>query len=419
MSDLQKVSLSHANKNISGTVVLTGSKSESNRALIIQALSQGSVSVANLSEAADTVTMGEALAIASDSSTTGGRTKIDIGPAGTAMRFLTSFLSLSAGSFELTGSARMQERPIKLLVDALHTIGAKISYAAKEGYPPLHIDGPFEQTATKVSISGDISSQYISSLLLIAAALPKGLNLEIEGELTSKPYVSMTLDMLRESGIEYQWNEQTISIPAQSFGKATLYVEPDWSAASYWYAMVALAKEGSLFLPGLRKNSLQGDIAIANIMTHFGVHTTFEEDGIKLQKGTLTGDPVFLDLKECPDLAQTIVVIAAALRIPTTLTGLETLKIKETDRIAALQNEIGKFGCKLHEDKEIYTLDTEGYFVPQELVIATYEDHRMAMAFAPLALHFPLVTVEEPAVVNKSYPGFWQHLQDQQFNLIS
>ncbi|MCL8001057.1 hypothetical protein M8994_22960, partial [Brucella sp. 21LCYQ03] len=171
----------------------------------------------------------------------------------------------------------------------------------------------------------------------------------IEGELTSKPYVTMTLDMLRESGIEYQWDQQTITIPAQSFGQATLYVEPDWSAASYWYAMVALAKEGSLFLPGLKKNSLQGDIAIANIMTHFGVHTTFQEDGIFIQKATLTREPVFLDLKECPDLAQTIVVIAAALRIPTTFTGLETLKIKETDRIAALQTEIGKFGCKLLE----------------------------------------------------------------------
>ncbi len=418
MSELKKVSLSHANKTISGTVVLTGSKSESNRALIIQALSKGSVSVANLSEAADTVTMGEALAIASEASSNNDRAKIDIGPAGTAMRFLTSFLSLSNGSFELTGSARMQERPIKLLVDALLSIGAKIGYAKQEGYPPLHIEGPLEQTQNVVSIAGDISSQYISSLLLLAPALPQGLNLQIEGELTSKPYVSMTLDMLREAGIEYQWNQQKISIPAQSFGEATLYIEPDWSAASYWYAIVALAQEASLFLPGLKKSSLQGDIAIANIMTHFGVHTTFGEDGIALQKGAPTSKPVFLDLKECPDLAQTIIVIAAALKIPTTLTGLETLKIKETDRIAALQNEIGKFGCKLHENSGTYTLDTTAYFVPEELVIDTYEDHRMAMAFAPLALHFPLVSINDPAVVNKSYPDFWQHLQDQQFNLV-
>lgn len=416
MIDTKKVTLSHGSKKISGTVVLTGSKSESNRALIIQALSQGSVSVSNVSEAADTVTMNAALSLVKASSAN-GRMTIDIGPAGTAMRFLTSFLSLSAGSFALTGSARMQERPIKLLVNALQHIGAKISYAAKEGYPPLLIDGPLSQTETSVSIPGDISSQYVSSLLLVAPVLPQGLTIHIEGELTSKPYVSMTLDMLRESGIDYQWDQQTITIPAQPFDQATLYVEPDWSAASYWYAMVALAKDGSLFLPGLKKNSLQGDIAIANIMTHYGVHTTFEEDGIVLQKAPATQEPVFLDLKECPDLAQTIVVIAAALHIPTTFTGLETLKIKETDRIAALQIEIGKFGCQLLEAKETYTLDTTGYFVPEELVISTYEDHRMAMAFAPLALHFPLVTIEEPAVVNKSYPDFWEHLEAQQFSL--
>ncbi len=415
MSDKTSIVLSHPTKQVGGTVKLTGSKSESNRALIIQALSKGSVQVANLSEAADTVTMNKAVQLADSGENSAQPTTIDIGPAGTAMRFLTSYLNLAKGTFELTGSARMQERPIKLLVDALQKLGANIKYLGKDGYPPLQIEGPMSQIADSVDIPGDISSQYISSLLLAAPALEKGLSLHIEGELTSKPYVSMTLDMLRESGISYEWNEQTIRIPSQNFGNATLYVEPDWSAASYWYSIVALSQEGSLFLPGLKKSSLQGDIAIANIMTRFGVHTTFQENGVLLQKELVTNEPIFLDLKECPDLAQTIVVVAAALKMDVTFTGLETLKIKETDRIAALQAEIGKFGCDLVEDNEIYHLKTSEAFVPEKLEIATYEDHRMAMAFAPLALVFPQVTILEPSVVEKSYPDFWLHLEQQHF----
>src|SRR5690606_12976583 len=265
----EKLILSHQSKTIRGTVQLTGSKSESNRALIIRSLSDGIVKVENLSEAADTVTLEAALEIAKTG--TEEFKTIDIGPAGTAMRFLTSYLNLVKGNFILTGTERMQQRPIGILVDALKTIGADIHYEKKSGFPPLKIEGGMFQSKEQVAIQGNISSQYISSLLLIASSLKKGLTINIEGELTSRPYVTMTLEMLKEAGIQYDFQEQSIAIKKQDFQPATIYVEPDWSAASYWYAMVALAQEAHIVLPGLKKHSLQGDFAIIDIMTHFGV----------------------------------------------------------------------------------------------------------------------------------------------------
>jgi 3-phosphoshikimate 1-carboxyvinyltransferase len=409
------IKLSHSTKKLSGTVQLTGSKSESNRALIIQALSKGKVSIENLSEADDTVLLTRAI---KDANAEGeGQKTIDIGPAGTAMRFMTSYLNLIPGDFILTGSERMQQRPIGILVDALKTIGADVHYVKKTGYPPLHIEGKLFQGKDKVSIKGDVSSQYISSLLLIASSLKKGLTIEIEGELTSRPYVTMTLNMLAEAGIQHTWEGNNIQILPQEAKEATIYVEPDWSAASYWYAMVALAEEAEVRLPGLKKNSLQGDIAISEIMEHFGVKTTFEEKGILLQKTALQSDKMLFDLKECPDLAQTVVVVAAVLKRNVSFTGLETLKIKETDRIAALQNEIGKFGATFTEDNEVYHLNTDNVQEPEAISIATYEDHRMAMAFAPLALVFKEIQIEEPHVVEKSYPMYWDHLTAQGFSI--
>lgn len=405
--------LRHPSKNISGTVQLTGSKSESNRALIIQALNLGKVRIENLSEADDTVLLTRALALATQSAQS--PTTIDIGPAGTAMRFMTSYLNIIDGDFILTGTERMQQRPIGILVDALTEIGAEINYQKKAGYPPLLIKGNLAQQRDTIRIQGNVSSQYISSLLLIAASLQKGLTLEIEGELTSRPYVTMTLNMLKEAGINHHWEGNKIQIEHQEAQEATLYIEPDWSAASYWYAMVALADSGEIFLPGLKKDSLQGDIAIAEIMQHFGVKTNFENNGIRLIKQASRSEKNLFDFKECPDLAQTVVVVAAVQRRNVSFTGLETLKIKETDRIAALQNEIAKFGAKLIPDGEVYHLETAGVYEPQDITIATYEDHRMAMAFAPLALVFPEVHIEEPQVVEKSYPMFWDHLQQQGF----
>ncbi|TDS12216.1 3-phosphoshikimate 1-carboxyvinyltransferase [Sphingobacterium paludis] len=413
---LSSIKLSHPNRKIQGTVQLTGSKSESNRALIIQAISKGTVHVENLSVAADTVIMKRALEQTRDANTA-TQTTIDIGPAGTAMRFLTSYLNLCEGSYVLTGTERMQQRPIGILVDALHSLGAEITYGNKTGYPPLRIQGGASLKNDRVRIKGDVSSQYISSLLLVAASLKNGLTLEIDGELTSRPYVTMTLNMLQEAGIRHAWTDNTIAIQPQNFQTATIYVEPDWSAASYWYAIVALSDEGSIVLPGLKAHSLQGDIAIVDIMSHFGVASSFQEDGLHIAKVADGTDKSLFDFKECPDLAQTIVALAAALKRDISITGVETLKIKETDRLMALKTEIEKFGATLVADGETYHLKTSGVQLHTAVAFDTYEDHRMAMAFAPLAMVFDEVTIHEPIVVEKSYPDFWEDLQNHGFKI--
>lgn len=418
------ISLSHPSKLVHGKVQLTGSKSESNRALIIKALSGGKVKIENLSEAADTVTLENALNetrnFLSDGGTSTEPLIIDIGPAGTAMRFLAAYLSLQNGQFILTGSARMKERPIGILVEALKAIGGKIEYTEQDGFPPLKITGSFTQKSDTVSIKGNVSSQYLSALLLVANALPKGLTLRIEGELTSKPYLMMTLDMLKEAGIDHSWNDNSITIPNQMAKEAVLSIEPDWSAASYWYSIVALSKEASILLPGLRSTSLQGDNEITDIMESFGVLSEFTREGLKLTKTTIQKPRDHFDFKSCPDLAQTVIAFCATMGREATFSGLETLKIKETDRISALQNEIAKFGVRLFEEKpEVYRLDCSKKFEPTELTFKTYDDHRMAMAFAPLALVFNSVKIEEPEVVEKSYPEFWQHLSEQGFIINS
>ncbi|WP_426330030.1 3-phosphoshikimate 1-carboxyvinyltransferase [Pedobacter sp. R-06] len=407
-------------KNINTEIQLTGSKSECNRALIISALSKKLVKVENLSNAADTVTLNgilnnleEELEVEIQESKT-----VDVGPAGTAMRFLSAYLSAKNGNFLLTGTERMKQRPIGILAEALKTIGADISYAEAEGFPPLNIVGPLNQKTAEVKIKGDISSQYISALLMIAPILPQGLTLEIEGELTSKPYVDMTLDMLAEVGIAHSWSGNSISIKPQVFKPGTLVVEPDWSAASYWYSIAALADEAEISLPALKEKSLQGDSQIKNIMKIFGIATSKTNNGIAISNLGLSLDTKeVLDLKTCPDLAQTIVVIAAALGKNMAFTGLETLKIKETDRIAALQNELAKIGVTFTEDNLVYTLNTDNLHFPDKVTFATYEDHRMAMAFAPLALLINEVEIEEMQVVEKSYPYYWEDLKKAGFEV--
>ncbi|EDM37644.1 3-phosphoshikimate 1-carboxyvinyltransferase [Pedobacter sp. BAL39] len=405
------------NKHIHTEITLTGSKSECNRALIISALSKGAVAVANMSIAADTVTLARILKQVSTHNP--HQQTVDVGPAGTAMRFLTAFLSALPGDFRLTGTERMKQRPIGILSEALKTIGANISYLGEEGYPPLHINGPLNQSADTVKIKGDISSQYISALLMVAPRLPEGLTLEIEGELTSVPYVKMTLDMLTEAGISHEWSAQQISIKPQSFKATTLTVEPDWSAASYWYSIAALASESAIELPYLKEKSLQGDSRIREIMTAFGLHTSNTANGIALSKIPAAFTDEVLDLKDCPDLAQTVIVCAAAMKKNLAFTGLETLKIKETDRIKALQNELAKIGVTLTEDHLVYTLNCDGLHFPERVTFATYEDHRMAMAFAPLSLLINEVVLEEMDVVEKSYPDFWKDLQTAGFTVIT
>jgi len=435
----QEIRINRTDEPLMGTVPLTGSKSESNRALLLNKLSGGRINVFNPSEADDTRLMAQALEqIRNDQSSS--LTSIDVGPAGTVMRFMTAILAISKGNYILTGSDRMKQRPIGLLVQALQDLGARITYTEKSGYPPLAIEGGFEQITDEILIAGDVSSQYLSALLMIAPVLPRGLRLKIKGKLTSRPYLNMTLDMLAQAGITHDWQEDTISIKPQKFQAAALAIEPDWSAASYWYSLLALSQSGELLLPGLRTDSLQGDRAIADIMQHFGISSSFSKEGVLIKKagGESTGNPLLsaekslldsekslpdteiplLDFTECPDLAQTVIACAAALKKDISCTGLHTLRIKETDRIAALQQEIAKFGVKLVDHNPIYHLQTDGWFQPEQLTIDTYEDHRMAMAFAPLAHVFDRIHIKNPRVVEKSYPDFWVHLQTMGLQII-
>lgn len=409
----KNILISNSNNNINQTIELTGSKSESNRALIIQALSEGKVQIENLSSAADTVTLDSILKEAA----AGNIAEANVGPAGTAMRFLASYLTVKGIQTVLTGTERMKQRPIGILVDALKHIGGDITYVENEGFPPLQIPAIFVQKNDSVKIKGDISSQYITSLLLVAAYLPQGLTLEIEGELTSRPYVEMTLGFLAQCGIQYTWNDNKIAIPHQEIQESKLIVEPDWSAASYWYAFAALSESATITLPYLRENSLQGDSAIVEIMFHFGIKTTFTDTGLVLEKVNTPLDSKFFDLKNCPDLAQTVIVVSAALGHEATFTGLETLKIKETDRIKALQEQLAKIGVRLIENDLNYTLDCSSLHFPEKIFINTYEDHRMAMAFAPLALFVKEVEVEEERVVDKSYPHYWEDVRKIGFDV--
>ncbi|WP_426672129.1 3-phosphoshikimate 1-carboxyvinyltransferase [Mucilaginibacter sp. McL0603] len=420
----ENIILTKKDRSVNGTMHLTGSKSECNRALIIEALSNGKVKVKNISDAADTVTLLDVLSHKSEVDSNNSELKtqdlrlVNIGPAGTAMRFLTAYFSFRDEEVILTGSERMKQRPIGILVNALRDLGAHIDYTENEGYPPLRINGSLgQQQKEKISIKGDISSQYITALLLIAATLPKGLIVQIEGDLTSRPYVEMTLAMLRQAGVQHQWIGNSIHIEHQEFRETSLPVEPDWSAASYWYSIAALADEAELFLPGLTAYSLQGDSVITEIMANFGITSQFKDDGVYLKKEAKPLSRKIFDLKSCPDLAQTIIVVCAALGHDATFTGLETLKIKETDRVLALQTELAKIGVKLVEKGQVYKLDCSEKFIPRSVFIHTYDDHRMAMAFAPLALIIPKIEVEDFNVVEKSYPAFWEDLKKVGFEV--
>ena len=392
-----------------GTAQLPASKSEANRALILQALAGGGT-LGNLSDAHDTQLMRRLLAAAP------GTNVLDAEDAGTVMRFLTAYLTVTNWRGQLTGTARMQERPIAVLVEALRQAGASINYLNNKGYPPLELAGfaaPKEAEApTELVVRGDISSQYISALLMVGPRLPGGLCLRLTGPVGSRPYINMTGALMQLFGADYAASGDTLTVRAGIYQPTDYTVESDWSAASYWYSMVALAPAGSeISLPGLRRKSLQGDQAIADMMTNFGVKTTFLPEGVHLRQHPLApqAEIITLNFTDCPDLAQTVAVVAAALGRPMELTGLESLRIKETDRIAALQTELAKFGGALREVSEgCFRAESAGFAVNNQSV-ATYHDHRMAMAFAPLALRGPL-NIEAPTVVKKSYPQFWNEL---------
>ena len=402
--------INHPSQNCLGSLNITGSKSETNRLLLLQAFYPG-LTIENRSNSDDSVAMNHALI--SDSNL------IDIHHAGTAMRFLTAFFATQEGrQIVLTGSSRMQERPIGVLVDALRRLGAQITYEKKEGYPPLRITGKALKGGA-VSLPANISSQYISALLLIAPHLEEGLNLSLEGEITSLPYLKMTLALLERVGVHSQFEDKSIKINQQrKIANQTQVVESDWSSASYHFSCVALSSAGRIVLSSYRQDSLQGDAVLIDVYKKLGVDTRFENDQMILEKIKDFELPktITLDLVEAPDIAQTIAVSCYGLGVACDLSGLHTLKIKETDRLIALENELSKLGAQVRVTEESLHLSADQDFKANQ-TIATYSDHRMAMAFAPLALKISH-QIAEANVVTKSYPDFWNDLEAIGFELV-
>ncbi len=390
-------------------IKLSGSKSETNRLLLLQAL-YPSITIDNGSDSDDSEVMRKAFA--SIRSSQDQPITIDIRHAGTAMRFLTAFFALQDGKETvLTGSSRMQERPIQILVEALQQLGADISYERLHGFPPLRIKGK-KLTGNQVTLAADVSSQYISALLLIAPKLENGLQLTLQGEVTSAPYIQMTLDLLNQIGFKTKVHENHIIVfPAVDFPKfTTITVESDWSSASYYFSIVALSKFGTqITLSNFKTNSLQGDSALVEIYKDFGVETTFINNSIVLVKTNRQLSTVNYQLNRTPDLAQTIAVTSFGLGMACSLNGLNTLKIKETNRLEALQNELMKLGATVTiTDDSLTMIPAEK--IQSAVTIQTYNDHRMALAFAPLALKIPL-EIADAEVVSKSYPNYWNDLK--------
>lgn len=394
------------------TVDLPSSKSVSNRALIIHALSGGSELPGNLSDCDDTRVMIDALTRMPDT--------IDIGAAGTAMRFLTAYLAVTPGRHTLTGTERMRHRPIGVLVDALRRLGADIEYAGEEGFPPLLINGrPLE--GGPLEIEGNVSSQYISALLMVGPALRRGLTLRMTGDVISRPYIDMTLWMMGEFGADAEWTDaSTIEVKPRPYVPRTYYIENDWSSASYWYEMVALGHgDSEVLLTGLMDGSKQGDSSVRYIFSLLGVKTEFVASGgtgcpsaVRLTSNGRRVPRLEYDFINSPDLAQTVVACCAAMGVPFHFTGLQTLKIKETDRIEALKAELLKLGYVLRDvDGRELIWDGSRCEPQPQPVISTYDDHRMALAFAPMALRLGRMTIDNPMVVTKSYPCYWEDLR--------
>ena len=400
---MKKIKLSF-DKFKDSTIYLNSSKSESNRLLIIKALSEKEITIKNLSKANDSVLLKNLLE-------SENLVVWDAQDAGTSFRFLTSFLAIKKEYVVLSGSERMKQRPIKVLVDALNKIGAEIRYLENEGFPTIYIKGKINQLKNQLDIPGDISSQYISSLLLIAPLLEKGIEINIEEPFYSKPYVNMTLNLMNSFGIKSEVKGNKINIKNQEFSSGSYIVESDWSAASYWYSILSISDNiNNLTLQGLKKKSNQGDSVISELMKSFGVNTQYKEDGIVLTKIKFDTEEIELDFRDCPDLAQTILVVAAYHKIKLKISGVESLKIKETDRLLAMKNELKKIGCDFYEEDNYWVLEKRSREIDDELQIDTYKDHRMAMAFAPLASKKSII-INDPEVVVKSYPTYWEDLK--------
>lgn len=392
------------------TIQLPSSKSISNRALIINALGKGTFRPENLSDCDDTQVMIHAL--------NDGKETIDIMAAGTAMRFLTAYLSVTPGQRIITGTQRMQQRPIQVLVNALRELGAEIEYTVNDGFPPLRITGQ-ELKKDTISLPGNVSSQYISALLMIAPALRNGLTLTLTGEIISRPYINLTLRLMNDFGAQAAWlNDHQLKVEPKTYQSIPFYVESDWSAASYWYQIMALCREqkAEVILPGLFETSYQGDSKVADLFRLLGVETIYGNKTVTLQKAGKTAARLDYDFINQPDLAQTFVVTCALMNIPFRFTGLQSLKIKETDRMAALIKEMEKLGYVLREwEGSVLSWEGEKCNTAADAAIDTYEDHRMAMAFAPACMVRPEVRINNPQVVSKSYPRYWEDLKKAGF----
>lgn len=389
-------------------VQLKGSKSESNRLLILQRL-LGGFSISNLSDSADTQVLEKALLVI--------ESEVDVGHAGTAMRFLTAYYAIQEGKITvLKGSKRMHQRPIAPLIDALKDMGAEIRYLENTGYPPLEIKGK-KLEVNKVEVEASISSQFVSALLLIGPFLPSGLELKLRGEITSIPYIKMTLELLERLGISTSMQGNLIQVsPAPSSFIKSISVESDWSSASYLYSFFALSNMEEMRLGGLQKNSLQGDSALQSLFMNFGVDSNWDATDLVLIKTKKVVKHLSLDCSNFPDLAQTLVVTAFALGVSLHLTGLHTLKVKETDRLIALQSELQKLGANIQVTEASLKLEERKSAIIKEVIIETYQDHRMAMAFAPLATRLP-ITIANPEVVSKSFPEFWEVWKELGINI--
>ncbi|MDO4165065.1 MAG: 3-phosphoshikimate 1-carboxyvinyltransferase [Bacteroides sp.] len=416
--------------HLHAVIQLPASKSISNRALILHALSHGHTVPSNLSDCDDTHVMIRAL--------DGNPEHIDIMAAGTAMRFLTAYLSVTPGTRIITGTERMQQRPIRILVDALRTLGAQIEYVGKEGFPPLRITGTTLK-GEEIELAGNVSSQYISALLMIGATLPNGLRLHLTGDIISRPYINLTLKLMHDFGATADWTSaNSISVQPGGYRDVPFLVESDWSAASYWYQILALSalKEGkenaekdaeekeqgpaSIELLGLFPRSYQGDSRGAEIFSRLGIRTEYTDRGVRLTRMGIPVARLIEDMVDIPDLAQTFVVTCCLLNIPFRFTGLQSLKIKETDRINALITELHKLGYVVNSEQDSI-LYWNGERCPADLSagIDTYEDHRMAMAFAPACFALPEIRINNPQVVSKSYPAYWENLLEAGFRVVN
>ncbi len=401
---MKSIKIIPTDRYIAGKVGIPWSKSISNRALMIHTLSGGRVKYKHLSDAADTVLMQKLLAQISEKKDF----ILDAKNSGTVFRFLTAYLAIVEGRWILKGSERMLNRPVGPLVEALQTLGAEITYAEKPGFPPLHITGkPLE--GGSINVKAELSSQFVSALMMIAPLLSSGLEVRLEGKAVSTPYLNMTAKMMRTAGINVDLQLPVIKIPCEDYSKCTLPEETDWSAAAFWYEAVALSEKGSIFLPGLKKHSLQGDSEVANIFRAFGVHTQYLDSGVLITKTSTEVKDVEVDLSQYTDLALPVIVTAAALGLKGIFTGLASLRIKESDRLGMLATELGKTGISCRITNNSLSFSCQKMHISK--AVSTYGDHRMAMAFAPLALLGKPVVIENPEVVQKSYLGFWKELE--------